>query len=142
MPRTFPWPHDHHEKFNESKGVRYVEDGSKTVFLILIFLCSNLAIFRSACCGRAQDVVAELGKNGLPKEQYPYVKLPVSLVGEASVTGQPASAVPLKKPHSVRTIRYNWAAAGKISVGSASRYTCFSNTVGKILSSPTLHQRR
>ncbi|XP_024398649.1 SNARE-interacting protein KEULE isoform X6 [Physcomitrium patens] len=67
-----------------------------------------------------EDVVAELGKNGLPKEQYPYVKLPVSLVGEASVTGQPASAVPLKKPHSVRTIRYNWAAAGKISVGSAS----------------------
>jgi hypothetical protein len=72
--------------------------------------------------------VEELGRNELPREQYPYVKLPESLVGgNDSGTVRPSAASAKKVPHSVRTIRYNWAAKSeRTSIGNSSRYACSS----------------
>lgn len=76
-------------------------------------------------CGCAQDIVEELSRNELSKEQYPYVKLPEALVGEGTV--RPSSAPARKVPHSVRTIRYNWAAnSERKSVVDTSRYSSLS----------------
>jgi len=68
--------------------------------------------------------VEELSRNELPKEQYPYVKLPESLVGEG--TAGPSAAPARKVPHSVRTIRYNWAAQSQTKSSiETSRYISY-----------------
>lgn len=75
-------------------------------------------------CGSTQDTVEELSRNELAKELYPYVKLPESLVGDG--TALSSSAPARKVPHSVRTIRYNWAVKTETtSVVETSRYTSF-----------------
>lgn len=56
-----------------------------------------------------QDIIEELGKGELSKDEYPYVKEPASVVEEnSSYSMHPENTFAPKQPHSVRTIRFAW----------------------------------
>ncbi|KAG0576062.1 hypothetical protein KC19_5G052300 [Ceratodon purpureus] len=86
-----------------------------------------------------EDIVEELSRNELPREQYPYVKLPESLVGgDGSGTAQPSAASARKVPHSVRTIRYNWAANSERASGGDSSSFASDSTLKMVSTEPTI----